>query len=180
MGLRLSADGPRLSTVTYTWHAIDGRMAELCDECGFDARTITSPEQETAQLEAAYADLERLQDHPDAARQPAEGVWSSAEYADHVVEVAQWMFEKICETTGIDPIEPPTDLAGCRRATTEVCGNLTEEQRAAVLRGEYAQDVTMEWLVRHILHDTEHHVLDVRRNYAALGRADLPEVSFRS
>lgn len=166
--------------MTYTWHAIDGRMAEICDECGFDARTITSREQETAQLEAAYADLARLQDHPDVARQPADGVWSAAEYADHVVDVAQWMFERICETTGLDPVEPPADLAACRRTTSELLPALSDEQRQLLLRDEYPQDVTMEWLVRHILHDTEHHVLDVRRNYAALGRADLPQVSFRS
>ena len=71
------------------------------------------------------------------------------------------------------------DLAGCRQATTVLLPTLSEEQRQMLLRDEYAQDVTMEWLVRHILHDTEHHVLDVRRNYAALARADLPEVSFR-
>src|SRR5690348_14340410 len=166
--------------MTYTWHDIDGRMAELCDECGFDARTVTSGEQETRQLDAAYADLDRLLDHPDAGRRPAEETWSAREYADHVVDVAQWMFEKICATTGLDPIEPPTDLSGCRRATTDLLPRLTEEQRQMLLRDEYAQDVTMEWLVRHILHDTEHHVLDVRRNYASLARADYPEVSFRS
>ena len=165
--------------MTYSWHLVDGRMAELCDECGFDARTITGAEQETTQLAAAYAHLERLQDHPDADRQPGEGVWSAHEYADHVVEVAQWMFEKICATTGLDPVAPPADLAACRALTTTLLRTLSEDQRQMLLRDEYAQDVTMEWLVRHILHDTEHHVLDVRRNYAALARADLPEVSFR-
>lgn len=165
--------------MTYTWHDIDGRMAELCDECGFDARELVGREDETARLDAAYAALERLLDHPDADRRPAEETWSAREYVEHCVEVAQWMFEKICATTGLAPVDPPTDLAGCRRATSEVCGVLTEEQRAAVLRGEYAQDVSIEWLVRHQLHDTEHHVLDVRRGYASLARADHPEVSFR-
>lgn len=165
--------------MTYTWHDIDGRMAELCDECGFDARELVGREDETARLDAAYAALERLLDHPDADRRPAEETWSAREYVEHCVEVAQWMFEKICATTGLAPVDPPTDLAGCRRATSEVCGVLTEEQRAAVLRGEYAQDVSIEWLIRHQLHDTEHHVLDVRRGYASLARADHPEVSFR-
>jgi hypothetical protein len=165
--------------VTYSWHDIDGRMAEICDECGFDARELVGREDETVRLDAAYADLERLLDHPDADRQPAEGTWSAREYVDHVVEVAEWMFERIRETTGLGPTAPPTDLAGCRRATAEVCAVLTEEQRAAMLRDEYAQDVSMEWLVRHILHDTEHHVLDLRRGYSKLGRTDHPEISFR-
>ena len=166
--------------MTYSWHDIDGRMAELCDECGFDARELVGREDETARLVAAYAELERLLDHPDADRRPAEETWSAREYVEHCVEVAQWMFEKMCATTGLDPVDPPTDLAGCRRATSEVCGVLTEEQRAAILRGEYAQDVSIEWLVRHQLHDTEHHVLDLRRGYASLARADYPEVSFRT
>ena len=165
--------------MTYTWHLVEGRMAELCDECGFDARELVGREDETARLEAAYAELERLLDHPDADRRPAEETWSAREYVDHVVEVAQWMFEQMCTTAGRDQVAPPTDLAGCRRATLEVCGTLTEEERAALLRDEYAQDVTLEWLVRHQLHDTEHHVLDLRRGYASLARADYPEVSFR-
>ncbi len=166
--------------MTYTWHDIDGRMAELCDECGFDARDLTDGVDEAARLDAAYADLERLLDHPDAERRPAAETWSAREYVEHCVEVAQWMFERVCATAGRDPIEPPADLAGCRRATAEVVPGLSEEQRAALLRGEYRQDVSVEWLIRHQLHDTEHHVLDLRRGYATLGRSDHPEVSFRS
>jgi hypothetical protein len=54
----------------------------------------------------------------------------------------------------------------------------TTTQRAEVLRDTYPQPVTVEWLVRHLLHDTEHHVLDVRRGYATLAMGDFPEVSF--
>jgi hypothetical protein len=164
--------------VTYTWHDIEGRMAELCDECGFDARDLTDGVDEAARLGAAYGDLQRLLDHPDADRRPAEETWSAREYVEHCVDVAQWMFERICSTAGVDPVEAPVDLAACRRATAEVVPALTEDQRAALLRDEYVHPVSLEWLVRHQLHDTEHHVLDVRRGYAKLGRGDFPEVSF--
>ena len=56
----------------------------------------------------------------------------------------------------------------------------TTAQRAEVLPDTYPQPVTVEWLVRHLLHDTEHHVLDVRRGVrdAGDGRRSR-EVSFR-
>ena len=41
--------------MTYTWHDIEGRMVELCDECGFDARELAGGEDEAARLDAAYA-----------------------------------------------------------------------------------------------------------------------------
>ena len=34
--------------------------------------------------------------------------------------------------------------------------------------------------LRHLLHDTEHHVLDVRRGYASIAMAKHPEVPFRA
>jgi hypothetical protein len=36
--------------------------------------------------------------------------------------------------------------------------------------------VTVEWIVRHLLHDVEHHVLDIGRGYARLALADHPVV----
>jgi hypothetical protein len=75
--------------VTYTWHDIDGRMAELCDERGFDARELTGGEDEAARLDTAYAALDRLLDHRDAGRRPAPETWSGQEYVDHCIEVAE-------------------------------------------------------------------------------------------
>ena len=60
----------------------------------------------------------------------------------------------------------------------EVVPTFPTAQRAEVLRDTYPQPVTVEWVVRHLLHDTEHHVLDVRRGYATLAMGDFPEVSF--
>lgn len=165
--------------MTYTWHAVDGRLAELCDECGFDARELVDGTDETARLDAAYANLERLLDHPDADRRPAPETWSAREYVDHTVEVTGGLLDWACATAGVQGPPPPDDLAGCRRAVSTVVPSLTNEQRAEVLHDTYPQPVTVEWLVRHLLHDTEHHVLDLRRGYARLAMAELPEVPFR-
>lgn len=166
--------------MTYTWHDIEGRMVELCDECGFDARELAGGEDEAARLDAAYATLQRLLDHPDACRRPAPETWSAQEYVDHTVEVTGDLLQWACTTAGITRPEPPTDLAGCRRAAAEVVPAFTAAGRAEVLPDAYPQPVTVEWLVRHLLHDTEHHVLDVRRGYAKLAMSDSPEISFRA
>ena len=165
--------------MTYTWHDIEDRMVELCDECGFDARELTGGSDEAARLDAAYADLQRLLDHPDAGRRPAPETWSAREYVDHCVEVTGVILEWACSTAGATPPEHPGDLAGCRSAVAGSVPAFTTAQRAEVLPDTYPQPVTVEWLVRHLLHDTEHHVLDVRRGYATLAMGDFPEVSFR-
>ncbi|MBS2939242.1 DinB family protein [Nocardioides sp. J2M5] len=170
--------------MTYTWHDVDGRMAEICDQCGFDAREIRGNADEAARLDAAYAALERSLDHPDAARRPAPETWSAREYVDHCVEVGDVMLGWVADLArgdapGTTPTGTLTDLAALRAAVREVVPGLTDEQRGRLLVGEYRQDVPVEWLLRHLLHDTEHHVLDVRCGHAAIARADLPEVSFR-
>jgi hypothetical protein len=166
--------------VTYTWHDIGGRMAELCDECGFDARELTGNAEEQQRIDAAYADLERLLDHSDADRRPAADTWSAREYVDHCVDVAEVILGWVADLTGGETQEELGDLAVCRRAVAALVPPLTEAQRAAVLHGQYQQAVTVEWLLRHLLHDTEHHVLDVRRGYASIAMAKHPEVPFRA
>ncbi len=166
--------------MTYTWHDIDGRMDELCDECGFDARELAATREEQRRLDTAYADLERLLDHPDADRRPAADTWSAREYVDHCVEVAAVMLGWVAELTHGETQEEFDDLEACRRAVAALVPPLTEAQRAAVLPDQYQQPVTVEWLLRHLLHDAEHHVLDLRRGYASLGMADHPEISFRA
>lgn len=154
-------------------------MVELCDECGFDARELTGNRDEQQRLVAAYADLERLLDHSDADRRPAADTWSAREYVDHCVDVAEVILGWVANLTDGGAREELSDLAACRRAVAVLVPPLTEAQRAAVLNGQYQQSVTVEWLLRHLLHDTEHHVLDVRRGYASLAMADHPEIPFR-
>jgi len=165
--------------VTYTWHDIGGRIIELCDECGFDARELTGNQDEQQRLAAAYADLERLLDHPDADRRPAAETWSAREYVDHCLEAAAVILGWVADLTDGDALEELSDLTACRQAVEVLVPPLTEAQRAAVLNGQYQQSVTVEWLLRHLLHDTEHHVLDLRRGYASIAMADHPEIPFR-
>jgi len=154
-------------------------MVELCDECGFDAREFTGNRDDQHRLVVAYADLERLLDHSDADRRPAADTWSAREYVDHCVDVAEVILGWVADLTDGGAREELSDLAACRRAVAFLVSPLTEAQRATVLHDQYQQSVTVEWLLRHLLHDTEHHVLDVRRGYASLAMADHPEIPFR-
>ena len=163
----------------YQWHAIDGRMVELCDECGFDARELAGGRDEARRLWAAYDHLARRAERPDADRPPGPGVWSAREYVEHCVQVGGAILSMACEAAGRPAPEAPGDLAGCADLAERLVPSFDDRERAALLRGAYRQDVTVEWLVRHLLHDTEHHVLDVRRNGAAFAMADHPEVPFR-
>jgi hypothetical protein len=52
---------------------------------------------------------------------------------------------------------------------------ITDDQRALLLRDEYPFPVSVGWLLRHLLHDLQHHVLYIPRGTARLALADLPE-----
>jgi hypothetical protein len=160
--------------MSYGWRTIDGSMTELCDECGFDARTVG--DDETPALTAAFGLLTDLLDHPDVDRKPDAETWSAREYVSHCVEVTGALLEYVARALGRPVPAEPVDLEACAAACQAVVPGLTAADREAVLTGEYSWDVTNEWIVRHLLHDLEHHVLDIRRGYAAFALADLPDI----
>lgn len=146
-------------------------MVELCDECGFDARRVIDEESE---LITALEELAGLLDHPDAHRRPAPETWSAQEYVDHLLQVTEALLADIADIADIHPPPAVTDLASAARAVSGLVPRLDAAARMAVLHGTYSQPVTVQWIVRHLLHDTQHHVLDLRRGYARLALADLP------
>lgn len=160
--------------MSYGWRTIDTDMVELCDECGYDARLSRD---EGAELAAVYAELARLVDgQADAGRRPAADVFSAEEYVDHCVEVSQGLLEYVARVVGRGDPGELEDLAGAAEAAASVVPTLTAAERAGVLEGEYPMPVTVQWIVRHLVHDLEHHVLDIRRGYARLAMADHPVV----
>ena len=160
--------------MSYGWRTIDGDVVELCDECGFDARMVTD---EDAGLAAALGALAGLLDHPDVDRKPDEETWSARGYVEHCVEVTHALLEYVARALGRPAPAPLPDLDACVAACHDVVPALTAEDRGAVLADEYSFDVSVEWIVRHLLHDLEHHVLDIRRGYAGFALADHPVVA---
>ena len=157
--------------MSYGWRRIDGDAVELCDECGFDARTVTD---DAADLAGVFTSLGLLLDHPEAERRPAPETWSAREYVDHCREVTQALLEYVARVLAAEPPGDLPDLPTAATACARVVPALTTADRAGVLEGEYPIPVTVDWIVLHLLHDLEHHVLDIRRGYAEAGHGRPP------
>ena len=67
-------------------------------------------------------------------------------------------------------------LSEAAAATADLIGELTGPQREAVTDG-WSFDVPVRGAMVHLLHDLEHHLLDVRCGYAKLGLADGVEIA---
>lgn len=160
--------------MTYGWREPDGAPiggVELCDQCGFDARTVTD---EPAQLDQVFAQLARLLDHPHRAKRPEPETFSADEYVRHCIEVTRELLGMIADVTGIDAPTEIADLPSARVASAQVLPALVGARRDVRHTGTYSHDVSAGWIARHLLHDLAHHILDIRCGYAKLALAELP------
>jgi len=164
---------------------IDGVVDfERCDECGFngeewsDAAAISAIER----LPTRFADVVAGLSSDDLLRRPLDGQWSIAEYADHVREVLfgmRFLLDIAVTQPGTDlgespssPIEPEprqididAALAGIEREVTSLLRTFSE-----LSPNEWHSIVTLDganvdphWIVRHAVHDSTHHLLDMER-----------------
>jgi hypothetical protein len=154
--------------MSYGWRDVDGTFVEVCDECGFDARTV---DDEGASFEAVFTALDELVAHENAERKPSEEIWSAREYVTHCIEVTEAILGYVTDRLGDEPAACP-DLDTSRAAVAARRASLTAEDRAAVIEDVYPFPVTVQWVLSHLLHDLEHHVLDIRRGYAGFVLAD--------
>jgi hypothetical protein len=158
--------------MTYGLRDLDGVRVELCDECGFDERELRDLARAFAEV---YTSLERLERHPEAGRRPEPDTWSGAEYAEHCVDGTEQTLAICRRALGLPASTSLVSLAGAADAVAELVGGLTAPQWDAVTDG-WSFDVPVRGALVHLLHDLEHHLLDVRRGYAKLGLADGIEV----
>jgi hypothetical protein len=157
----------RLMTVTYGLRDMDGHVVEVCDQCGFDARfTHDVP----AALDRAIGVLHDLRTRPQAARRPAPEGWSAAEYGDHVVDGVNRMIDLVTTALARRAPAPVHDLPSARVAAAGLARSLSAADLRVPCPFEGAPtDVGL--LMLHLLHDTEHHVLDARQGLASLALA---------
>jgi hypothetical protein len=159
--------------MSYGLRTIAGGTVELCDECGFDARLVSD---QGSAITTAITMLDGLVDRVDAARRPDPDTFSANEYMAHCLETTMTLFGFIAQVTGRPLARSATDLTDCAELASGVLAELTAADRLRVLSGAFSVDLTVDGIVLHLLHDLEHHVLDVRRGYARLAMADHPAV----
>lgn len=162
---------------------------ELCHGCGFngeewsDAAAISA----IAGLPIRFASAVGGLSSDDLLRRPVDGQWSIAEYADHVREVLfgmRFLLDVAVAQPGTDLGQPPPSsfepqprqividavLVGIERKVTSLLTSFSElstnEWHSAVTLG--GLDVDPHWIVRHTVHDSTHHLLDIERLRLAL------------
>jgi hypothetical protein len=171
--------------------------AEQCDECRFDGNAWTDASAiDTAhQLHNQWADAIAGLTVDELQRRPIDGMWSIAEYTDHVRETAfgmRFVLDTVLNAPGTDLGEPPEPrfepdarsidvpraLSRFQSEITQLCDRLRavphdQWDATCTIGGE---DIDIHWIARHIVHDVTHHLGDVARLRLALGRHKVREL----
>jgi hypothetical protein len=126
---------------------------------------------------------------------PVEGTWSALEYACHARDVFEVQRERLGHALVEDSYTPPRmrrdervsemryneqppadvadDLAANATALASFVENVSETDLARTMHYGYPElaERTLEWVVKHTVHEGEHHLLDIGRvQRAARGR----------
>ena len=187
--------------MVYDVRIIGGQHSEFCDECGFDGSLVQSED-----LVSSYKDLAGqwsylLSQYPETLlrQRPMPTVWCGFEYAHHLAVALRW-FAGIIDGTTVAAPAPPTDDPtrhpdDCHDWSRAMLVGLISDGASAVLLSANVDEagtvqaaepisfgafrLSLGTALRHGIHDSEHHVLDVRRGMAtinlALGRSALRE-----
>lgn len=167
---------------------------EVCDECGFHGGTL-DPEATVARIRSLPDRWSEVmsQDEEWLRARPEPNTWCAVEYAQHVINAIasiEWGarlfaagrspdWDELSEDSLPGVFEHEThdcdrfDIAGTLQSLGVVAESmatfaesLTLEERVAV--AVYAEDwvINTTAVIRHALHDAEHHLLDIRRGIA--------------
>ncbi len=174
--------------------AVEGDFHEVCDECGFHGGTLDVAATVAAfrALPDRWAALLGADEAMVRAR-PEPETYCAVEYAQHIIEAIaeiEWaarvfagggtpdwdeldedlfpgVFDHAVHDCGrFDIAETLSTLRGVCDSMAACAESLTpdEQGQVAVYAGDWVLNTT--GVIRHALHDAEHHVLDVRRGYA--------------
>ena len=168
---------------------------EVCDECGFDG-ALVDMDAAAAMLSSLgdrWTSAFSYSDELLRAR-PAPETWCPVEYAQHTafaIGAIEWAAREFANGRSPDWTQEPKGLAGqfehdaheCEQfeiaATLEALGSaaismaafattLTPEDQARTATYVEGLVINTAAVVRHALHDAEHHLLDIRRGIARL------------
>jgi hypothetical protein len=167
----------------------DAVVLEKCDECGFngeewsDAAAISA----IAGLPARFANAVAGLSSDELLERPVDGQWSIAEYADHVREVLfgmRFLLDMAIAQPGTDlgaspssPFQPEPRQIDTRAALVGIEREVTSllESYSELSPNEWHSIVTLDgisvdpcWIVRHAVHDSTHHLVDIEHLRLAL------------
>lgn len=162
---------------------------ERCEECGFDGDRWTDEEavEALAGLPGRWAAAIDGLSTEDLQRRPIGGMWSIAEYTDHVRETTfamRYLLDTALAGPGTDLGDPPQPrfdpepraidttraLRGFRDEVHALCDRLRSTPfdlwgAGVTVGGEH---VDIHWVARHAVHDITHHLGDIDRLRSAL------------
>ena len=154
--------------MSYGWRQMDGTIAEICDECGFDSRRVRNV---IADLRSTLLAMQALLSDPDADRRPAAETWSAAEYVDHTILVIVECISEVAEVAGLAVGAAPTNCQNSLQFLATFGEDIAGHDLDGVFLEVSFATLTGTHNLLHALHDAEHHLLDIRRGYARFGLA---------
>lgn len=170
-------------------------FVELCDECGFNGSLVDmiSAAARLRELGDQWSTVFSLPEELVRAR-PATETWCPVEYAQHrafALAAIEWAARQFVEGVSPDWDDEPEGLAGqfehdahdCEQfelqltldilmsaasSMADLATSLTPQEQAR--KADYGGGLIINTaaVVRHALHDAEHHLLDIRRGTARL------------
>ena len=174
--------------------SVGGDFHEVCDECGFHGGTL-DPSATVARMRALPDRWSEVMSQDEALlrARPEPDTWCAVEYAQHVINAIasiEWGarifaagrspdWDELSEDSLPGVFEHPThdctrfdiadtleSLGAVARSMADFAESLTPDEQVVV--AVYAEDwvINTTAVLRHALHDAEHHVLDVRRGIA--------------
>lgn len=168
-----------------------GDYLEICDECGFHSGLVDASDA-AARFRGLPDSWQAVFSHDDELlrARPEPEVWCAVEYARHTanaIEIIEWAARQVAMGESPDWERMPTvfhpEFHECEQfghdATLDALATaaqsmaaLTDSLTAQELdeTAEYGGGVILNTraVIRHALHDAEHHLLDIRRGIARL------------
>jgi S-DNA-T family DNA segregation ATPase FtsK/SpoIIIE len=174
--------------------SIGNDFQEICDECGFHGGTLDLPGAvaRLRTLPDRWSEVMSQAEELLRAR-PESETWCAVEYAQHVVAAIgsiEWAARIFAAGRSPDWDELPEDslpgvfhhgthdcsrfdiagtlesLGAAARSMAAFAEALTPEEQAAIALYAEDQVINTTAVIRHALHDAEHHLLDIRRGVA--------------
>ena len=195
---RRHADDRAILAGVYRILSVGSDFQEICDECGFHGGTLdlSAAVARIRSLPERWSEV-MSQDEQQLRARPEPDTWCAVEYAQHVVNAIasiEWGARIFAAGRSPDWDELPEDsLPGVFEHDTHDCGrfdvsdtleslgaaarsmatfaeSLTPEEQAVIAVYSKGLAINTTAVIRHALHDAEHHLLDIRRGIA---RQDL-------